>query len=73
MDKRSPGFYSSASQEDGIPDLSRLEDLVDAEIHGDRIYFITSTGKVLEARSSPRTRDLYWRIKLRNRRRAFGL
>ncbi len=73
MDKRSLDFYSSRDKENIIPDSSHFEDLVDAEIRGDRIYFITSTGKVLETSSSPKTRDLYWRIKLRNRRKAFGL
>ncbi len=73
MNKRSLDFYSSRNKENIISDLSHFEDLVDAEIRGDRIYFITSTGKILETRSSPKTRDLYWRIKLRNRRKAFGL
>jgi len=73
LNKRSLDFYSSRNKENIISDLSHFEDLVDAEIRGDRIYFITSTGKILETRSSPKTRDLYWRIKLRNRRKAFGL
>ncbi len=72
MDKRQFDFYSVHDKK-ALDETFPLDDIVDAEIHGDKIYFLTTTGKMLEAQLTPRARDLYWKVKLRNRRRAFGL
>lgn len=74
LDKRPLGFYPAPNdrKNTGLNSI-HIDDIVDAEMRGDKIYFITTTGDILETRSSPMTRDLYWEIKLRNRRKAFGL
>ncbi len=72
LDKRPLDFYASREREVQDKGFS-LDDIVDAEIHGDKIYFLTANGKVFETTLTPVTRDLYWEVKLRNRRRAFGL
>lgn len=47
------------------------KDIIDAKIVNDKVLFLTKKGVVeLELNKA---KDLYWEIKLRNRRRAFGL
>lgn len=51
--------------------LIRPKDIIDAKIVKDKVLFFTEKGMIeLELNKA---KDLYWRIKLRNRRKAFGL
>ncbi|WP_153801404.1 hypothetical protein [Hyperthermus butylicus] len=53
------------------PSLDMIEDVW---IQGDKLLLKLANGKILEApASNPAARQLYWEVKLRNRRRAFGL
>jgi len=49
-----------------------LDNVIDAKIKNGKIVLITRNGKV-ELEDNRRNRELYWSIKLRNRRKAFGL
>ena len=51
-------------------DLSLVED---ARLDHDRVVFKLRTGQELTAKLCQETLELYWQVKLRNRRRAFGL
>jgi hypothetical protein len=50
-----------------------LNDIIDAELHDDAIYLVTVSGKIIRINITPQTRELYWQIKIRNRRKAFGI
>jgi len=49
-----------------------LDNVIDAKIKNGKIVLITRNGKV-ELEDNRRNRELYWSIKLRNRRKVFGL
>ena len=49
------------------------DDILDAELHWNEIHLILRDGRRLVLPRSPRHMELYWRVKIRNRRRAFGL
>jgi len=49
-----------------------LDNVIDAKIKNGKIVLITRSGKV-ELEDNRRNRELYWSIKLRNRRKVFGL
>jgi hypothetical protein len=50
-----------------------LEEVDDARLDGDHVELRLRSGKLVRLRLEPETLELYWAIKLRNRRRAFGL
>ncbi len=49
------------------------EDILDAELRASRVYIILRDGRRLELPASKQHIELYWRVKIRNRRRAFGI
>lgn len=51
--------------------LIKPKDIIDAKIVKDKVLFLTKKG-IIELELS-KAKDLYWKIKLRNRRKAFGL
>jgi len=53
--------------------LLDMDDIIDAYIQGSNIHLLLRDGRHLVLPYTPSTRELYWRIKIRNRRRAFGL
>jgi len=53
-----------------IPDIDNILDMV---IKSDSVIIFLRNGARIEARLTHELRKLYWDIKLRNRRRAFGL
>jgi len=51
--------------------LIKPKDIIDAKIVKDKVLFLTKKG-IIELELN-KAKDLYWKIKLRNRRKAFGL
>lgn len=51
--------------------LIKPKDIIDAKIVEDKVLFLTKKG-IIELELN-KAKDLYWKIKLRNRRKAFGL
>ncbi len=49
-----------------------LNNIIDAKIKNGKIVLITINGKI-ELEDNKKNRELYWSIKLRNRRKVFGL
>jgi hypothetical protein len=47
--------------------------IADAEMRTEYVVLLLRDGRRLVLRADPVARELYWRIKLRNRRSAFGL
>ena len=51
-----------------------LDEVDDAEITGDLILLKLRNGDTIQLPvEKPEARQLYWQVKIRNRRRAFGL
>ncbi len=56
-------------EEDPVP----LDEVDDARISGDHVVLRLRSGRLLRMKLGREALELYWRVKLRNRRRAFGL
>ncbi len=51
-----------------------VEDVDDAQILDNQIILLMKSGEILRLPAEkPEARHLYWQVKIRNRRRAFGL
>ncbi len=50
-----------------------LDDIIDARKAGNEIHLITRDGRLIRLPFNDATLDIYWKVKIRNRRRAFGL
>lgn len=50
-----------------------LSHIVNAEIHGDKLYLIMDDGTVVSKPLTSEAKEIYWAVKIRNRRKAFGL
>ncbi|AEM39380.1 hypothetical protein Pyrfu_1523 [Pyrolobus fumarii 1A] len=50
-----------------------IDDILDVERRGNTLIVYTRDGELLNLPYNSVTASLYWEIKIRNRRRAFGL
>ena len=50
-----------------------LDDILDAQLHRNAVYLLLRDGRRLTLPYTRETVELYWKVKIRNRRRAFGL
>lgn len=50
-----------------------LDDVLDAHIKHGEVHLLLRNGDIIRLPYTRNTLELYWRIKIRNRRRAFGL
>jgi len=63
-------FIGHKGLQEGAPDLDAIKDI---HIHHGKAYIELVTGEIIKTRISSNIKELYWKVKIRNRRHAFGL